>query len=245
MCKYNTYAIEIIHLNGNRQLRETETPEDYNSTMSLYRQIKKDYADKDVTINFIGLKGGEKKVFFTKKNYGFENDNQNIKELIDVIYESAKELQKRFENIKNKVAIYDKKKSNVDHLLVEGINIKQLTEKDKAQIFDKLREINLLRRDYKMLNNVRLKCRKDINFLVKNSKNLLDIYEKNIKINNNKLKNLVNRQNKQVKMHVVQEYSYKSFKHRMHLMKQVEKKYDRVINLSEENKLICYNKCYK
>lgn len=245
MCKYNTYAIEIIHLNGNRQLRETQNPESYKSTMSLYRQIKENYTDKDVIINFIGLREGEKKIFFTKKNNSFEEDNQNIKELIDTIYESSKELQKRFENIKNKVAIYDKKKSNIDHLLVEAVDVSQLTEEDKAKIFDKLREINLLRRDYKMLNNVRWKCQREINFLVQNSQKILNSYEKNIKINNGKLKDLIDRDGKQVKMHIVKEYPYKSFKHRMHLMKQVEKKYDRVINLSEQNKLVCYNKCYK
>ncbi len=55
MCKYNTYAIEIVHLNGNKQLREAEDNSSYNSTIALYNDIKEEYIARDVVINFVGL----------------------------------------------------------------------------------------------------------------------------------------------------------------------------------------------
>ena len=62
MCKYNSYAVEIVHLNGNKQIKEAENNSDYNSTITLYHDIKEDYMDKDVTINFLGFTENDEQI---------------------------------------------------------------------------------------------------------------------------------------------------------------------------------------
>lgn len=67
MCKYNTYAIEIIHLNGNKQLREADDNTSYKETLALYHDVKENYINKDVVINFMGYADNKQGIIFTKK----------------------------------------------------------------------------------------------------------------------------------------------------------------------------------
>lgn len=246
MCKYNNYAIEIIHLNGNRQLREAEESTSYNSTIALYHDIKEDYMDKDVTINFLGFtEGDEQGIIFTKKNTIINNERKNIEELIKTIYESSIQLQELYKVIADKEGYYNKKKSNIDHLFVEAVDIEELTLEEKAQVFDEMREINLLRRDYKMLNEIRRNTHSDLNTIVQHSKNILDKYEQNISRNNNKLKNLINRDTKDTSVHLMEEVTYKTQQERVLLTTKLKKQYDRIVQFPEKNMIACYNKCYK
>lgn len=46
-------------------------------------------------------------------------------------------------------------------------------------------------------------------------------------------------------LHCVREHPYNTFKQRMHLMKQLTKKYDKVVNDNDKQTLYAYNKVYK
>jgi hypothetical protein len=41
MKKFNNYVIEIIHLNGNKQIKKADDPSSYKKTMSLYKKNKR------------------------------------------------------------------------------------------------------------------------------------------------------------------------------------------------------------
>lgn len=84
MCKYNSYAIEIVHLNGNKQLREAEDNTSYKDTMALYNKVKEEYIDHCAIINFVGLaKDNEQKIIFIKKNSIIEGERRNIEDLTE------------------------------------------------------------------------------------------------------------------------------------------------------------------
>ena len=244
MCKYNSYAVEIVHLNGNKQLKEAENNTDYNSTMSLYYDIKENYMDKDVTINFLGFTENDKQgIIFTKRNTIINNERKNMETLVKTIYESSKELQELYRIVANKEGYYDKKKSNIDHLFIEAVDTDELTTDDKAKIFDEIREINLLRRDYKILNEVRRDTCNDINFIVQKAKNVLNKYEDTIDKNNNTLKSLINRDKNTISIHLIEEVSYTSEKERVMLIRKLKTQYDRIVQMPEKKIIACYNKC--
>ena len=244
MCKYNSYAVEIVHLNGNKQIKEAENNSDYNSTMALYYDIKEDYMDKDVTINFLGFtEDDEQGIIFTKRNTIINNERKNMETLVKTIYETSKELQKLYRIVADKEGYYDKKKSNIDHLFIEAVDIDELTIEDKAKIFDEIREINLLRRDYKMLNEVRRDTYNDVNLISQKAKNILNKYENTIDRNNNSLKSLINRDKNSVSVHLIEEVPYTSQKERVLLIKKLKNQYDRVVQMPEREIIACYNKC--
>lgn len=244
MCKYNTYAIEIIHLNGNKQLREAEDNTSYNSTIALYHEVKEQYIDKDVVINFVGLTvENEQGLIFSKKNTIIEGERKSIKNLMTTILEASKQLQEQYRIIGDKESYYDKKKSNIDHLFIEAVDIEELTDEEKINIFNEIRDVNLMRRDYKILNNIRANTHNDVNYIVQKAQNILNEYDKHIQKNSNKLKDLIKRDAKRTEVHLIKEIPYKDFKDRMKIMNEITKDYDKVIHFPERKVIACYNKC--
>lgn len=244
MKKYNSYSIEIIHLNGNKQIREANNNSSYKDTISLYHKIKDDYMNKAVNIDFVGITEDEEKgVIFSKKNTLIEDEKRNIGDLMDTILEATKELQSQFDIVSNKMAYYDKKKSNIDHLMVEAVDIDELTEEDIIQIFYDTREVNLMRRDYKILNKIGFDVKGNIGNILNNSRRMVKTYDKQIDRNSKKLKSLIDRDDNYNGVHLTKEIPYKDFKDRMRIMNDIKKQYDKIVNFPEKKVLACYNKC--
>ena len=185
----------------------------------------------------------EQGLIFSKKNTIIEGERKNIKDLMVTILEASKQLQEQYRIINGKEDYYNKKKSNIDHLFVEAVDVEYLTDDEKIKVFDEMGEINLMQRDYKILNTIRMNTANDLNQIVQKSENILNEYNKHIQKNSEKLSSLIKRDSKSVEVHLIEEIKYKDFNHRMKLMKEVEKKYDKIIHFPERNVIACYNKC--
>ncbi len=244
MRKYDKYVIEIIHLNGNKQIRKADNPESYNETISLYHTIKEETYNDNITINVIGISDEERGIIFSKKNSSTDNQQKDIKEMIDVLYETSLELQKRLNNVKDMVDLTNKRRSNLEHLLIEAIDAETLTEGEKVKIFDEMRETVLTRRDYKILDSIRLSTKNDLSLIINKTKSISRTYDQCIKVSSNIIDELINNEDSKLKeTHLVKEYEYKNHKERINLMKQLQGKYDKIVNLEDKNTLACYNKC--
>lgn len=242
MRKYDKYVIEVIHLNGNKQIRKADNPTSYNETISLYRKIKEETYNSNITINVVGISDEERGLIFSKKNSNTDNQQKDIKEMIDVLYETSTELQKKLDNIKDMADLANKRKSNLEHLLVEAIDAEILTEDEKIKIFDEMRETVLTRRDYKILDSIRASTESDLSLVVRKIKQISNAYDKCINKNTNILNELISDNNTKHN-HVVREYEYRNHKERINLMKQLQGKYDRIVNIEDRKVLACYNKC--
>ncbi|MGJ0846566.1 hypothetical protein ACR77J_07750 [Tissierella praeacuta] len=244
MRKYDRYVIEIIHLNGGKQIRKAEDSSDYRSTISLYREIKENSYNSNTTINLVGISDSERGLIFTKRNSAADNQKKNIKELIDIIHETSIELNQQLKNISDMVDLSNKRKNGLEHLLVEAVDTECLTEEQKIDIFNQMRETILTRRDYKILDSIRQQTQKDIGLILKLIKQVSNTYDETIKINANILKELIeNDDTKYKEVHLIREYEYKNHKERINLMSQLKGKYDRIANLEDRKVLACYNKC--
>lgn len=244
MRKYNKYVIEVIHLNGNKQIRKAENSSCYRSTIKLYREIKETLYNSNVTINLIGISDSERGLIFTKKNSSTDDQRKNIKELIDTIFEASSELNQQLKKISDMVGLSNKRKNGLEHLLVEAVDTECLTVEQKIDIFNQMRETILTRRDYKILDNIRQKTEKDIELIIEKIIKISDAYDNSIETSVSILKELIENENTGYKdVHLIKEYEYKDHKDRINLMKQLEKKYDRIVNVDEKKVLACYNKC--
>lgn len=238
------YVIEIIHLNGNKQIRKSIDPSNYNLTMQLYREIKEDYTSANVTINFICITDEERRTLFTKKNREIENNKKDLKLLIETLYDTAKELENKLTNIYDNMQIMDKKKSGLEHLLIEAIDVETLDDVKKIETFNKLREVTLERRDYKVLNQVKNLIAGDVQSIKERSNKMLDDYEQTVNKNSSILNDLIfNDESKLKEVHTIKELRYKNHKERINIMKQINGKYDKVVNDENKKVLMCYNKC--
>ena len=244
MKKYNSYEIEVLFINGNKQIKKAKNANSYADTLKLYRQIKNKYMNKNVTINFIGRNGQNKKIFFRKQCTTIKTDTHNIKELIESINQLALELQNQYRCIGDKISYYDKQRSNIDHTCIEAINIESITDQDKIQIFDQLREIQLARRHYKILQDISQSTNDALDTVINQSNIILDKYNNIVRRNNKKLNKILKNNNSNMNTHKIIKIKYTDFKDRMRIMSNIERKYDKIIHIPEEKVLACYNKCH-
>lgn len=246
MCKkYDTYAIEVIHMNGNRFVKEAEDNTSYNKTMTLYRKVKEDYMSENVTIDFIGYTEDEKGSIFTKRSTTIAQEERNIEDLVLCIVEATEQLQDQFEQVSEKIGYYDKEKSNIEHLMIEGSDVDDMTEQDKVKVFNKLRKNSLLRRDYKILQSLRAITKGDISQIESLSNSLMEKYNKTIVSNSRLTEKIIQRDQRAIDRHLIKRIPYQNDKQRLNTMKQIKGKYSKVINLSDEKVLACYNNCKK
>ena len=244
MKKYDKYVIELIHLNGNKQIKKADNPKCYNATISLYREIKDSMYNNNVTINVVGISDSERGIIFTKKNSTTDNQRRNIKELIDVILESSTELKQQLSNIRDMVDLSNKRKNGLEHLLIEAIDTEVLTTEEKLRIFDEMRENVLTRRDYKILDGIRIDVYSDVTAIVEMITKTSNTYDSRIVKNSSIIQELIQNENTEYKdVHLIREYEYRTQKERIGLMSQLKSKYDKIINMEDKKVLACYNKC--
>lgn len=244
MRKYSNYIIEIIHLNGNKQIKKCNNTSCYKSTLSLYKETRENYAGKNVTINFVGISEEERCIIFSKKNSRSEDNKKDIKTLIDDITILSSELSNKLREVSDMTSLIDKRKSNIEHLFIESINVDILDDNKKIDVFNQLREITLERRDYKILNQIKSAIINEVKDIIKLSDFISKEYDRIIQTHTNISESLITDENSHLKdTHVVKEYAYKNFKERMNLMNQLKPKYDKIVHDDVNKKLLCYNKC--
>ena len=243
--KNKEYFIEITHkLTGNVEIIKAKQNASYKATLTKYKEAKQNYKGKNVDISLIGIVDDKTKVYFTKKCNPNEDVLEKINTLIDTMENSAKELIDTLQQISDKASLLDKQKSNVQHLMIESVNAYTLSESDKIKAFDEYRKFYLERRDIKQLFYLYKALNKDVSELYSRICSVRNGYESQIDFNTKITLDLIENENSEYKdVHLIREYPYDNFKQRLNLMKQLDKKFDKIINDVDNNKLLCYNKC--
>ena len=239
------YFIEIIHkLTGNVEIIKAKQCDSYKKTLKKYKEVKQNYKGKNVDISFIGVVDGETKVYFTKRSNPNEDILEKINTLIDTMHECSKELRNTLQQISDKTALLDKQKSNVQHLLIESVDAYTISDSDKVKAFDEYRTYTLERRDMKQLNYLYKALSKQVGELSNKIHNVRQSYDSQIDFNVKITQDLIENEESEYRdVHLIREYSYDNFKQRINLMKQLDKKFDKIVNDVDNNKLLCYNKC--
>jgi len=246
MCKYNKYIVEVIHLNGNKEVIQNEKNTSYKATMQLYNRAKLDNEGKNVRINFVGLNDEEYKILFTKKFSVKDTTGNSIENLIKTLYETSNKLSEEFKNVIDRVGYIDKQKSRVEHLLIEAASSEHLTDETRIDIFNQFRSYLLERRDWKILSQIAINSKSQVNQIKDLIENVYDIYNTNISKHEEIIIDLMSDETEKSQykdVHLVRKYPYKNHKERINIVKQIEHKYHKIVHIPEEKVVACYNKC--
>jgi len=245
MRKYEKYSIMVEYLNGEKEninLLGINTGS-FKNILSVYHRIKKTYAEKVKTIDFVGVSSdGSIQVMWTKeiKPQGRQDLKQDIN---DIMANMSKEMllikNKNFYSF-NMIDALTKKENIILHEIEDIHNLKFKNELDKnnekIRLFNKLEDIRIEKRWHKdqlfLINKLSTEKigGENINFT-----HLSNVFKvKHIKPIMKPLNMKVAKELKLYEEVVIKDQE----KQILHL----QKSYSRVVINPVENKLICYNK---
>lgn len=246
--KYNEYLINVTFEDGSTD--EIEYTRDdqvdtssYKQMLQVYRDTKKEYADKDCQIDFIGTNEDEKVVIYSKI---FKVEDEEDIDVHISICESLNVITHEFDKILSKKDIISKRTSDCD----TKINISyhadfedcgDFDDEYKIEKFDYMRRLLEERRNLKGVNLDFAIIETDLKEVISLINKMKKSMDKKAKTSENIKEKIANASdditilNKRV-------CKYDNFKQRMNLMKQLQPKYKTIINDAENSRLICSNK---
>ena len=251
--KFIQYKVEVYNLEGTKQTVSTKNTKtnDYKAMLEVYRETKKASVGKDCVIKFKGItKKGEVGCLFTKENKSEETlnairnaklaNNTTVGEILNIVKNAEESFKMRKKLLEDQGLLCNKRIDTILHNLECDTYD---TEESKLEVVDELIKIRKQRRDIKDECSAidYMKQTKLINFVEKtkidNALNWID-------------KNKVKRVNKQK---VIREtgykyapriYVYNTELEKNNLVKQLEKRYDRVMLDSNNKEITCYTNVY-
>jgi hypothetical protein len=249
--KYRRYKILVTYLNGNKEEIEyiNNKPintSDYKEMMKVYREVKEQYINLCTTIDFIGVTTDEQLNIIFSKQMTQEENTEDSFELIEQLNEIVNKIKEKANKVQDLLSLIDKEKSKIEHECFEFVKIEDLIDEYKIEKYDEYRSLLLKRRAIKneAINLKNVKEQLDIIF-----ENTIRLHKRTQGYLNSIIRNtesvINNTVPEELDKQVVKEYPYKDFKERINLMKQLEHKYDKIVNMENENKLVCYNKSKK
>ncbi|NCI19780.1 hypothetical protein EJM73_09090 [Clostridium botulinum] len=263
--KYQEYLITITYLNGDKENLKYKgiNTSNYNDMLNLYRDIKEQYKNESVIIDFIGKSAdGELGILFQKK---IINKDAELKERASKIQKMS--LEEILENLINSFNILKEKKQfaikNRD-VYTKEIDIKlhimedkerngeYVPPEEKIKVYDMIAKERVIRRNSKndkfKLDNLRNSLQQFKNINTNESlciNSIIEILQTNIesinKINlDSKKYNLT--YEKAEKLKIMKKVKYKNFKERIKLIAELKKEYQKVYYDDSKMEVICYNK---
>jgi len=243
--------IQVNYLNGNKENIEyinnrPVNTSSYKEMMKVYKEVKEQYANLCISIDFVGITEDEQlNVLFTKKMINEENI-ENSFELIEQLNDIVNKLNTKAKESQDLLSLVDKEKSVFEHKYIEFAELEDLVDEYKIEKFDEYRSLLLKRRVIKdeaiNLKNVK----EQLDIIIENTERL---YKRTVGYLNKAIEctesSITQTVPEDLDKQIVKEIKYNNFKERINLMKQLEHKYDKIINIEEENKLVCYNKSKK
>lgn len=254
--KYQYYDIKVVNnLNGSTEninlLNEDKVDKsNYKKMLEVYRGIKEQYKDQDVTIDFMGVTDDSTMNVMYKKEYSIYGKKETIFDLcndLDDIIQKFKIVKEQSQDLQG---TYDKKQDKELHRLdhLKKKNEYELTDKERNNLLKiaiNIQAIRSDRRDNK--NEQELICSLTdvgiwgklfpLNDMMQEKKN--KFVSKNNKIKQAYLQNKID----ESKMY--KEIPYKDFKDRMQIMKKLGKQFKKVNYDEKRHMCMGYNKIYK
>ncbi|NFH40747.1 hypothetical protein [Clostridium sporogenes] len=262
--KYQEYLITITYLNGDKENIKYKgiNTSSYNDMLNLYRDIKEQYKNESVIIDFIGKSSdGELGILFQKK---IINKDAELKERASKIQKMS--LEEILENLingfnmlkeKKQFAIKDRdvysKETDIKlHIMeVKKRSGKYVSPEEKIEMYDIIAEERVRRRqakeDKQKLDNLRNSFRLFKNVETKESlciDNIINLLQTNIKsinkIDSKEYEPLI--ADKAEELKIMKKVKYKNFKERIRLIAELKKEYQKVYYDDSKMEVICYNK---
>lgn len=258
MCerKYQQYEIVVRFSNGDKEeinmLNETEiNKSNYKEMLKVYSEVKEIHKDKECVIEFCGSSNDSSlNVIFTKELKRTEDietitNDIPIKDSIQELTRIVKHITERSNFLDSKLSLLSKQQDFLLHrieLSDENVSLDEI-----VSTYNEMRKIRLDRREVKNERNIIQRLEnKGIMFNFNRIANIID----NVNLDNLEAK--VEKAKEQAKEiyiapleenQLIRTIPFKTHKERMHFIKQMEIKYDKIIVDDERKIITCYNKC--
>lgn len=253
--KYQYYDIKVIsNLDGSTEnismLNEEKVDKsNYKQMLEVYRDIKEQYKNENVTIDFMGVADDSTIKVMWNKEYSLYNKKETIFDICDELNEVVQKFRINKEESQNLQGAYDKKEDKQLHKLdhLKKKNEYELTEKEKSDLLKlviNLQAIRADRRDNKneqglicSLNDVDALTKLfSLNDIIQNKKNKLIAKNNNFK--------QAYQDNKVDESKMYKEVYYKNHKDRIGIMKELQKQFKKITYDEKKHVCIGYNTIY-
>lgn len=258
--KYQEYSIKITYLNGDTEDINYKgiNTSSYKDMLKLYKDVKEEYKNESVTINFVGqTENGELGILFQKKIINKDAKlkeeaekvkNTSVQEILNQIIDNFNVLkEKRRIAIKNRDS-YTKETDIRLHIIEDKLRSNEyVSPEEKIAMYDRIAKERVIRRQakndkykidnlynsFKQIGAKENLCVNDIIEILETNINIID------KIDSKKY-NLT--ESKAEELKIMKKVTYRNFKDRISKTKQLEKEYDKVYYDNSKMEIICYNK---
>lgn len=254
--KYQYYDIKVVNnLDGSTEninlLNEDKVDKsNYKKMLKVYREIKEQYKNENVTIDFMGVANDSTMNVMYKKEYNIYGKEETIFDLCDDLNDVIQKFKIVKEQSQDLQGTYDKKQDKELHRLdhLKKKNEYELTNEEKNNLLKIAINIQAIRNDRRINKNEQtLICSLmevgtwdklfSLNDMIQGKKN--KFISKNNKIEQAYLQNKID----ESKMY--KEIPYKDFKDRMQVMKKLQKQFKKIKYDEKRHVCIGYNTIYK
>lgn len=225
------YKIKILYSNGNESVQKFEDIED---AREAYNTAKEKHEYTDCLITFFN----DDKQMWAKQCAIYKN---GVEEVMTDQINDLEEIVRLYDIFFAQVGILDKRKSNILHMDFENNFKSGLNELKKIEAYDELKEVTLLRREYKQQRDAIKAAQGDIDKAIQHLKYAMGQY-KRVHNNYQKTREHIVETNGEDK-HQIITYKLEGDEDAHEKVKELKKKYTRVILDETNNHIKCFNNC--
>lgn len=240
---YELYKLRITNDEGSKDVRINKNVDctSYKQMIKFYNECKKRNENNSCTIDFVGVTAtGEENVMFSKTYCQEVNQDKELLKSTDEIVGEIKHLLGLLERKKDyhneMLSVYDKKQDVQLHNIE---NLSKLTDKEKLKVLEELERVRKGRRN----NKNEFKKLKVVDRII-NIHEINELFDKIVIPIDEKEYTFLDEKQLEEK-EIIKEIKFNSDKDRIHKMKQVQGKYNKIKVDSVNKKIICYNNSRK
>lgn len=240
---YETYKLKITNDEGIKDVRVNKNVDctSYKQMISFYKECKKRNENNSCTIDFVGVTAtGEENIMFSKTYCQEVNQDKELLRSTDSIVGEIKHLlgllDRKKEYHVEMLSVYDKRQDVQLHNIE---NLSKLTDKEKLKVLEELERTRKERRN----NKNEFKKIKVVDRIV-NIREINEIFDKIVIPIDEKEYTFLDEKQLEEK-EIIKEIKFNSDKDRIHKMKQVQGKFNKIKVDSVNKKIICYNNSRK
>lgn len=253
--KYNYYDIKVVNnLNGSTENismlnKEKVDKSNYKQMLEVYRDIKEQYKNENVTIDFMGVANDSTIKVMWNKEYNLCNKKETIFDLCNELNEIVQKFKTNKEESQDLQGVYTKKEDIELHKLdnLKKKNEYELTEQERNNLLKIAINLQAIRSDRRCNKNEQQLIGSLININAWSKLFALNniIQEKKNKFvkKDNKIKQAY-LQNKIDNSKMYKEICYKDFKDRMQIMQKLQKQFKKITYDEKRRVCIGYNTIY-
>ena len=240
---YELYKLRITNDEGSKEVRVNKNVDctSYKQMIKFYNGCKRRNENNSCVISFIGVTAdGEENVMFSKTYCQEVNQDKELLKSTDDIIGEIKHLlgllERKKEHHNNMLSVYDKKQDIQLHNIE---NLSKLTDKEKLKILEELEKTRKDRRN----NKNEFKKLKVVDRII-NIHEINELFDKIVIPIDEKEYTFLDEKKLEEK-EIIKEIKFNSDKDRIHKMKQIQGKFNKIVVDSVNKKIICYNNSRK